>query len=117
MIELVDFLLSAIAEDERRAEVAANLHADEPPERSWDTIVRGLEDAGWDPRAAGRLDQHVTTWDPARVLAECDAKRRIVAEYTETSATYDELATMEAVLRLMALPYAHLKGYREEWRP
>jgi hypothetical protein len=52
------------------------------------------------------------SWDPARVLAECAAKRRIVsfaADLTEEGT--DDL------LRLLALPYADHPGYRQEWRP
>ena len=80
-------------------------------------------------------------------LAECDAKRRIIAAYLppgadphpglpcinyegQDLASYDEYDTChrhlkaseklihhDYVLRLLALPYADRDGYREEWRP
>lgn len=82
------------------------------------------------PRPANAL--HVARWDPARVLAECEAKRRIVELYTEAIAWaenaeddngYDEhvrgaaegaVADMRAVVRALALPYAHRDDCPEE---
>lgn len=54
---------------------------------------------------------HIARHDPARILAECEAKRAIVA--------YDhvDLATYIDMTRLLALPYADHPDYREEWRP
>ena len=73
--------------------------------------------------------QHIATWDPARVLAEVEAKRRILDEHGP-----DELRPWECracagphgddgyhipcpTVRLVALPYADRDGYRDEWRP
>ncbi|WP_052509102.1 DUF6221 family protein [Kitasatospora griseola] len=74
--------------------------------------------------------RHIARHDPARVLAEVAAKRRILARYTsavEDSAEgadgyYDENRFEDArqlvpVLRLLTLPYADHPDYREEWRP
>lgn len=49
---------------------------------------------------------------PARVLIECEVKRRIVAlhAHQEGFFTPDEL-------RALALPYADHPDYRQEWRP
>ncbi|MEV5613633.1 DUF6221 family protein [Streptomyces sp. NPDC052225] len=90
---------------------------------------------------------HIATHDPARVLSEIDAKRRIVARYVEAKAEririrerYREAFSdgddgrsercrrelHEATLRLqihnaavadLASVYADRPGYREEWRP
>lgn len=57
-----------------------------------------------------------------RLLAECEAKRRIIKEcqavlalsYWEYSDT-SELA--ELTLRSLALPLVDRPGYRDEWRP
>ena len=66
--------------------------------------------------------EHMARHDPARVLAECEVKRRIVdlaREARETDgagyATAD--AYMRDVLRLLALPYAEHPDYRDEWKP
>lgn len=71
--------------------------------------------------------------NPGRVLAECDAKRRIVEHHARVADPEgDDLADLCAVcdangpeaqgwpcdtLRLLALPYADHPEYREEWRP
>lgn len=64
------------------------------------------DDADW----LGGVIQHVETWNPDRVLAECEAKREIL---DVTRGTYSS----DLVRRLLALPYADRPGYREEWRP
>lgn len=55
----------------------------------------------------------------ARVLSECEAKRRIVEaatwEMKDGSRVAYELD--EDTLRLLALPYADHPDYRDEWRP
>ena len=47
-------------------------------------------------------------WRPERILAECEAKRRIVERWRELHPD---------VLRLLALPYADHADYQQEWRP
>jgi hypothetical protein len=79
---------------------------------------------------------HIARHDPARVLAEVEAKRRLIDEHKpsrpeymprrergcQTCTTAQEWDTKanEAnclTLRLLALPYADHPAYREEWRP
>jgi hypothetical protein len=87
-LTLTDFLLARIAEDEG----AAQRHG---PGAS----KQGLGDY------------------PARVLAECEAKRRIVDLFPK--AAQDGDGWNEAgiqVLEALALPYADHPDYREEWR-
>jgi hypothetical protein len=72
---------------------------------------------------------HIVRWDPNRVLAETDAKRRVLAMHDEMAqdATAEDflvrdpaqmvLRILAPVLRLLALPYAGHPDYREEWRP
>lgn len=71
---------------------------------------------------------HIARWNPARVLAEIDAKRRIIDRYlagdTDMGSTHgpdwnepESRQLGEDVLRLLALPYAGQPGYRDEWRP
>lgn len=111
---LSEFVLARIAEDETAARegltegvyiayadfVAAEVVA---MARAEGVSERGLE--------------HVERWMPARVLAECEAKRQIVAECIES----DEEGTSggvlaRRVLHLLTLPYANHPDYREEWR-
>jgi len=85
-----------------------------------------------DPGTASPLAafQHAARHDPARVLAEVDAKRRTVAlcepplvETTGPGDTERSFIPGEGppwgldVLKLLALPYANHPAYREEWRP
>lgn len=64
--------------------------------------------------------------DPARMHAEVEAKRRILAEHRieDTGADVMPRACRRCgsfgnclTVRLLALPYADRPGYREEWRP
>jgi hypothetical protein len=62
--------------------------------------------------------EHIARWDPARVLADIAAKRRILddcAGYIEIgdAAVTDGMAWR--TLYALALPYADREGYRDEW--
>lgn len=76
--------------------------------------------------------EHIARWDPARVLREVEAKRRLLDEllpkirsleedlYDERGTGFDGgLGNEESALlpRLLALPYSDRPGFREEWRP
>lgn len=72
------------------------------------------------------VQTHIARHDPARVLAEIDAKRRILAEHERIelpgtsngdTAAVGAYVKMQAVLRLLALPYTAHPDYRQEWRP
>jgi hypothetical protein len=80
----------------------------------WGQVVSLAEGAGANENLSPESDlaAHIARHDPARVLAECEAKRRIVEmhAYQEEHFTPDEL-------RALALPYADHPDYREEWRP
>lgn len=122
-------------------------------------IARGADPGPWKSDSLGRHDQaaiklgaptstsliqfdgsraaangvHVARHDPARVLREIDAKRRVVAE----CAYWNEKLSQEAadppkfpypclgeildavnpILRALASAYADRPGYREDWAP
>lgn len=70
------------------------------------------------PTVAGHIIRH----DPVRVLAECEAKRRIVErwEVAYLSLNYDEFdlwvhKAAGFTLGALALPYADHPDYRPEW--
>ena len=131
--DLAEFLLARITDDEQAARECAKIYP--PP---WDMYDRGhsakvqadaphfrhVVDLDQDQVALGEVEwlgdaiEHVSRHDPARVLAECEAKRRIIADLGPpywkaggSSSPYD------AALRALALPYASHPDYREEWRP
>lgn len=84
-----------------------------------------------------------SVWDPARVLREIDAKRRLLDDYTVTARIRDEAtarikaagdhpdskdvetwdraqreaAILEGPVKLAASPLTDRPGWREEWRP
>jgi hypothetical protein len=102
-LTLADFLLARIAEDEEAArEVGPYLL-----------------------RSSQRTSiAHADRWHPTRVLAECQAKRRIVGRLaaaeraakgatTEYAEGYDH-GILDAA-RFLALPYADHPDYCEEW--
>jgi hypothetical protein len=75
---------------------------------------------------------HAARWDPARVLAECEAKRAIIAEINEAQPVWDDLAASYSpegwtavarmalakhVLIALAQPYIDHPDFRPEWRP
>lgn len=154
---LVEFLLARIAEDEEAAHTAS-------PGGRWQVQRRGI-----DGHALVSLDEHayelpdypacvmddesggigpgvptmryIARWGPSRVLAECEAKRRIVEQYAEYLSTVRAYRSprwsdamneqdkqnarqaearhrvAEDMARLLALPYASHPDYRQEWRP
>lgn len=91
MNDLITFLLKQIARDEQTA------------------------------RAMSHAIEHLESrWSPARLIADCDAKRSIVDIHSGIHSCgvldYDDGHPC-STLRHLALPYGHLAGYREEWKP
>lgn len=96
---LTDFLLARIAEDE-----ATDMRL---PHRNACRMF-----GGWpgDPSSAADCDCGLSS----RVLAECEAKRRIVEDVTNPHTSCPEL---DEVARILAAVYADHPDYRDEWRP
>ena len=60
---------------------------------------------------------YIARHDPARVLREVEAKRRIVATAVlmlDGGVSYE---SWESVLQDLALPYSEHPDYRQEWKP
>lgn len=145
--DLVAFLRARLEEDEQIARAATPGPWAWTPEKDvWDqngpTLIRKGTDApdaelvevaaGWGHDAWGiyisDADQaHIAAHDPARVLREIEAKRRLVERYERAlenrRAHPDDLASAGALLALhgtvkvLAMPYADHPDYRDEWRP
>lgn len=108
-MKLTEFLLARIAEDEAAA---------------MDSLERGFGDWEWlaDLGVNYEARTHMVRHHPARVLAECEAKRRIVdaarADYEDSLQSGDDTTSLaEEVLRVLALPYSDHPDYDEAWRP
>ena len=91
--------------------------------RAW---LPSMSNEPWDEARNVWADAaHVAEWDPARVLREIDAKRRLLALHdrpqhqcvAEDGPTQWHAKDPCATLRLLALPYADRPGYRQEWAP
>jgi hypothetical protein len=122
---LEEFLLARIAEDKRIAVTAATASGGE--EWSADELSRGLPET--------MAAQHAARFDPARVLAECEAKRRIVLACRESRpqlgflgtrppgmadfplSPHDQHQLAALTLAVLALPYADHPEYQQGWRP
>ncbi len=126
MTTLTDFLLARIAEDE----VAANAaHRESMRGHAGPGYVRSI--VAWAAQAKEvRGHELIERMTPARVLARCEADRRIVELAAEATALGDELAherrygprrdtpdVGHLILCALALPYADHPDYREEWKP
>lgn len=120
MTDLASFLLARIAEDEAVAR-AATPSPWVPDSQGWKDsdddwiIVAPYHDLDVSDEDA----KHVTRWHPARVLAECEAKRRIVEQYVDAvnRGKWATCSALEKVLPVLALPYADHPDYDEAWRP
>jgi hypothetical protein len=117
MKDLVDWLRAQLDEDERVAR-AADAGRWLPEDKGITFEYRA--DDYHEGEAQARLvadsranQEHIAEWYPARVLAEVEAKRRILDD-ASAMVWRDALGNF---LRLLALPYADRPGYREEWRP
>ncbi len=114
---LVEFLQARIAEDDAHARA------------SYSTLLICHLDRckipGSDERATFL---HHERWEPPRVLAECEAKRRIVEHHAigvygdESCSICTEVGTQAQewpclTLRLLAMPYADHADYLAEWAP
>lgn len=127
MSALTEFLLARIAEVESAARAAGDLRmwrSDARPDDAW--LEREDDGARVSVAIRTRVEEqwaeHVLHHLPGRVLAECEAKRRIVAMY-EARSEQDHL-TVQAhatglllAVRALALPYADHPDYRQEWKP
>jgi hypothetical protein len=123
---LDEFLLARIAEDKRVAEDAIVASGRE----RW-----SVDDAAVHGAAPGGAAELVARYDPARVLAECAAKRHVVlacraalpdmrflgtrprglADFPLSPGDEHQLAAL--TLAQLAFPYADHHDYRPAWRP
>ena len=121
---LTDFLLARIEEDEAVAREAVNLSSGIGVTREWAWVrFWGSSER---PQMPSSSSFYAGAPTPARVLAECEAKRAIVQGWGQFLAGAPEWAEREmpSVLRMarmtlhaLALPYADHPDCRQEWKP
>jgi hypothetical protein len=87
------------------------------------------ERPGWLPMITVEDVRHIARHDPARVLREVEARRRLIDQYEAMRAGVEaaagtilagaakvRLGAYEMAVKIMALPYSDHPGFREEWR-
>lgn len=120
--DLASYLLARLDEDEQ---VARQAEAVIPDGEGWYRVTQlTVADPEWAQRY-GHAYAHIARWDPARVLAEVEAKRRIVEQHEHAIRSSREypnavniaswMAWQEAV-RALAQPYADRSDFRDSWR-
>jgi hypothetical protein len=138
--DLIAFLRVRLDEDEQAAQAAGGDQWT-PQGHPSDTVAiydSHREPVVYDEGAPSEAQmRHISRHDPARVLAEVDAKRRLLAAFEQVSqigwpADPDMILTVKqritnqvigqeegllTALRLLALPYADHPDYRPEWAP
>lgn len=129
MSDLAEFVLARVADDEAVAreaspgpwDVDSEVYAEYVSDADGLAVISG---ARWGGEASVFNDTddalHLVRWHPARVLAECEAKRRIVAAITawlDEHSDEDHVPAGDDALCWLALPYADHPDYRAEWRP
>jgi hypothetical protein len=123
MSSLADFLLARIDEDEQAARLATGAGPDWRAESG--TVSDPAAGRTIAEARAPELAACIARWDPARVLAECEAKRRIVEQWRTAERESEAYASpplgpalgYRAVARFLALPYSDHPDHRDEWRP
>jgi hypothetical protein len=121
-LTLGDFLLARIAEDEEGARDALGPSAYEWTDDGWTEAVMLAEGEG----VQGATVELWRRFSPARVLAECEAKRRMVERHSECGrgwgycddgghSWYPKLGCGD--LADLARPYSDHADYRPEWTP
>ena len=107
---LTEFLLARIEEDERAAKRGLS-----KPQYGVGNLGDNAADEvigmGYNEGCVKAGMKHFSRWMPARVLAECAAKRQIV-ELLE----YDGSPEAWLTLRALASVWADHEDYREEWK-
>ncbi|MFF3158491.1 DUF6221 family protein [Streptomyces sp. NPDC057910] len=148
MDDLVQFLRDRLDEDETVAHLAAEpeswMELNRQPRADWHVqlwadpdvaaVIADPESSaypvaatpdGMDERDAEARATHIARHDPARVLADVEAKRELLGRYEALESGVLVMTGAESILSeyrrvvlpSLALPYADHPDYREEWRP
>ncbi|MFH8405550.1 DUF6221 family protein [Streptomyces sp. NPDC018019] len=127
--DLVEFIRARLGEDGE----AARATTERQPYTEWDAVGAGDDSdsrlSHWEvvkiacphpTPAAKAIAVHIARHDPARVLAEVEAKREIVDDLAAVAGgdyiDAGEPVLAERVLRLLALPYGGHADFNERWR-
>lgn len=132
-VTLTEFLEARIGEDEQAASASQTQHWEEAEGTGAMILSEHAETVVYDEgRPSSEEAAHMARWDPARVLAVCEAKRRILDLAAEADDIQGDLemelpgswttrrrrpSIGDRIRMALALPYADHPDYRDEWRP
>lgn len=129
MSGLVEFLRARLEEDEAAARAADGDRIEATPLYagvSYPTL-RGDRKDRYTGELPATLAGHAARHDPARTLAEAEAKRGILAyamrrvscsdAHPQADMYHPDGHADRKLLQLLALPYADHPDYHEEWKP
>ncbi|MFG2001624.1 DUF6221 family protein [Spirillospora sp. NPDC048911] len=116
MSDLVEFFKARRDEDQWIAEGAA-----QDAGSAWESAKT------FGPHGSDPIDDHIARHDPARVLADVQADRRLIAEYERAVEFYNrpenqrhsagEVTGLYTAIKIRAERFADHPDYRDEWRP
>lgn len=132
-LTVTEFLLARIAEDEAAATSAAQAENEGalscgeilPAGYAWTdgegmVVGVGEDNALWDCEGSDTLcvapevSAHMSRHDPARVLAECAAKRAVIEAFDPAAPDLDPYVGV-SVISMLAAVYEDHPDYRQEW--
>jgi hypothetical protein len=114
-VTLTEFLLAQISEDEAPARRAIEMErfAVDGSEVLWEWHRTEVTSSG---AAASTFCYGALS--PARVLAECEAKRALIAVAATAAVAFDDVwGLSDAILKPLATVYADRPDYLPEWKP
>lgn len=128
MTDLVSFLCARLDEDERTARAPLGDHAASWTLPSSAVVDTGAADLGDEIHTGdARLAEHIARHDPARVLREVEAARRVLDRHDQMDGggcawCWDKIYGTDTSwpcpdVRDVATRYADHPDYRDEWAP
>jgi hypothetical protein len=108
---ITEFLEARISEDEKLAEEASiSMHGQRHTD-AWDYTSYVLSS---ERDATEAQDKFIVNWWPARVLAECAAKRAIIEAFDPDAPDLDPYVGRD-VIAMLAAVYKDHPDYQQEW--
>jgi hypothetical protein len=124
---MIEFLKARLDSDEAYARNAFRPHGDEGPKNGpeWREIWSGTVECGRGGEHIATFDsqlsRHIERHDPARVLREVEAKRKIVEAASITLDIYTGFSPfmdfITETLRRLAVAWEDHPDYDQSWRP
>lgn len=123
MTDLTEFLLERIAEEQMIAQLAILKSPNWLPCWSAESDYRDVNDGAAamvvESATNEEIAEHIALHGPARVIAECDAKRSIIrgcADVLSNPSAPEAVALADDTLRTLAGLYTQADGYDPAWR-